>query len=209
VDRVVRAAITTAVESRLGPGLTLRLERLQVNGTIPLDGIVAIPDASARAGRAAVFSLSAVPGGGGPRRRVGSAVTIARLDGPSLRAARPLSRGEIIVDADIVETGGELVGVPLRPLPGRAALVGAKMARDVSAGDVLTDIVVRPVPMVRSGDEVVLRARIDGVEARGRGIASQAGGIGAVIQVVNPETRRTLRGRVTGPGEVEVIHETR
>jgi flagella basal body P-ring formation protein FlgA len=77
----------------------------------------------------------------------------------------------------------------------------------VAAGDVLTDTMVRARPLVQSGDEVTVRARVGGVEAQGRAIAAQAGGHGAVIQVVNPETRRMLKGRIVARGEVEVMHE--
>jgi flagella basal body P-ring formation protein FlgA len=203
VERAVAAAIVSAVAARVGDGVSIEVSDVRVLGTVPVDGVVAVPETTARAGRAAVFSLSADRGAS--RRRIGSAVATVRLAGPSLRAGRPLSRGEAIGDADLVEVDGDLAGVPLRALPGRAALVGAKAARDVAAGEPLTDAAVRTVPLVESGDEVVVKARVGGVEARGRAIASQDGGAGAVIQIVNPETRRLLKARVTGRGEVEVI----
>lgn len=202
----VRLAIVAAVEGRLGNGITVRVTALQVNGTLPAGALVAAPETSARSGRSAVFALSAAGQGG--RRRIGSAVATVLVEGPCVRAARALARGEVIGADDVLERTGPLDDVPLRALPERASLLGAKLARDVAAGDVLTDIVVRPVPLVQSGDEVTIRARVDGVEAQGRAIAAQSGGAGALIQVVNPETRRMLKGRVVGRSEVEVIHET-
>ena len=55
---------------------------------------------------------------------------------------------------------------------------------------------------------VVVRARVGGIEAEGRAIASQNGVAGDVIRLVNPDSRRTLQGRIVGAGEVEVIHES-
>jgi flagella basal body P-ring formation protein FlgA len=207
VEGAVRAAIEAAVSARVGADVTVRVDELRIHGPVPAEGLLAAAESSARAGRPAVFSLSA--GAGTSRRRVGSAVAVVRLSGISLRAARPLARGESIRDADVTAVDGDLGLVPLRALPSREALVGAKAARDIAAGDPLTDVAVRAVPLVQSGDEVIVRARIGDVEAEGRAIASQDGGAGAIIQVVNPETRRLLKGRVTGRGEVEVIHEAK
>jgi flagella basal body P-ring formation protein FlgA len=206
VADAVRAAIVSVVSARVGDGVSVEVEDVRVHGAVPAEGLIAAPDPGARAGRSAVFSLSA--GARTARRRVGSAVALVRLSGWSLRAARPLARGESIAAADVVAVDGDLGEVPLRALPDRAAIVGARAARDIAPGDPLTDLVVRPVPLVQSGDEVIVRARVGGVEAEGRAIAAQAGGAGAVIQVVNPETRRLLKARVTGRGEVEVIHES-
>lgn len=201
----MRAAIVSVVAARVGADLEIAVDDLRIYGAVPTAGVVAVPESTARSGRAAVFSLSA--GAAGGRRRIGSAIATVRLSGPSIRAARPLARGESIVDADLVEVPGDLAGVPLKPLPARLDVVGAKAARDIAAGEVVTAAVVRVPPLVQSGDEVVVRARVGGVEAEGRAIAAQDGGAGTVIQVVNPETRRMLKGRVTGRGEVEVIHE--
>jgi flagella basal body P-ring formation protein FlgA len=44
------------------------------------------------------------------------------------------------------------------------------------------------------------------VEITAVGIAQQSGAVGDVIRLVNQDSRRGLRGRVTGKGEVEVVH---
>jgi flagella basal body P-ring formation protein FlgA len=59
---------------------------------------------------------------------------------------------------------------------------------------------------VRSGQQVTLRARVGAIEARGVGVAVENGQSGSLIHVVNPDSRRTLIGRVVGAGEVEVVH---
>jgi flagella basal body P-ring formation protein FlgA len=207
VEASVRLAIVGTVEDRVGDDVIVTVDALRVTGTIPAGPLVAVPESSARSGRPSVFALSAA-NPHGVRRRVGSAVATVRLEGRYVRAGRSLARGDVVEERDLVETQGALDDVPLRPLPGREAIVGARLARDVAAGDVLTDTVVRARPLVQSGDEVIVRARVGGIEAQGRAIAAQTGGPGAVIQVVNPETRRMLKGRVVARGQVEVIHES-
>jgi flagella basal body P-ring formation protein FlgA len=59
---------------------------------------------------------------------------------------------------------------------------------------------------VRSGRRVNVRARVGGIEAQGLCVAIENGRMGAVVRVVNPDSKKTLVGRVVGPGEVEVIH---
>jgi flagella basal body P-ring formation protein FlgA len=49
-------------------------------------------------------------------------------------------------------------------------------------------------------------ARVGGLEVRGRAIAFQSGSAGDTVIVVNPDSRKRLRGRVIGPALVEVLH---
>ena len=65
---------------------------------------------------------------------------------------------------------------------------------------------IERVALVRSGRDVVTLARIEGLEVRGRAVAVQSGDLGEVVLVVNPDSRKRLRGRVVGPALVEVLH---
>ncbi|MBI4475685.1 MAG: flagella basal body P-ring formation protein FlgA [Acidobacteria bacterium] len=66
---------------------------------------------------------------------------------------------------------------------------------------------VRPARVVRSGEVVVTRAVIGGVEATGSALAQQSGALGDVIRVINRESRRSFKGRIVAPGQVEVLNE--
>ena len=100
----------------------------------------------------------------------------------------------------------EATGVLMEPLPGIEALVGTRAVRALAAREVVTARIARIPPAVRSGDRVVVRASLGGVEMTGVATAQQTGGIGDVIRLVNQDSRRALRGRITGKGEVEVVH---
>jgi flagella basal body P-ring formation protein FlgA len=53
---------------------------------------------------------------------------------------------------------------------------------------------------------VVTVARIGALEIRGRAIAAQSGSLGETVIVVNPESRKRLRGRIVADATVEVMH---
>jgi flagella basal body P-ring formation protein FlgA len=125
---------------------------------------------------------------------------------PHLRTTRAIAAREAIGGGDVQPHVGSLRGELLEPLPSAADVVGATAVRTLAAGEILRGALVRVPVAVRSGDRVVVRAIVGGVEARGIATAQQSGGIGDVIRLVNPETRRTLRGKVVARGEVEVIH---
>ena len=121
-----------------------------------------------------------------------------------LRAARPLSRGEVLQPGDVVAAEVEATGLPLLPLP--TDLEGAHVTTDIPAGQVLRSSMVVPAPLVRTGDEIALTLRSGLIVVEGRGIAAQTGRLGDVIRVVAPGTKRRIAARVTGRGLAEVQH---
>jgi flagella basal body P-ring formation protein FlgA len=206
VERV-RAAIADAVHQRMGETAVVTIDVQSIDGALGTGPLLATPEPGARTGRVIVFALSG-QAVGRSLRRIGSATAQLTVVAPHAVAQRALSRGTILAAADIADGAGPVVDVPLRALVLPDALSGARLTRDVASGAVLSGDVVQPVPLVRSGDVVVVRTRINGIEAEGRAIASQNGVAGEVIRLVNPDSRRTLRGRVVSAGEVEVIHES-
>ena len=107
---------------------------------------------------------------------------------------------------DVDETRGPIPDVPLKPLPKLQSVLGARATRDLTSGIIVTASVVTAVPMVKSGQQVSVRARVGSIEARTIAIAQQNGQAGDLVRVVTPETKRTLVGRVVASGEVEVVH---
>src|SRR5581483_1896583 len=53
---------------------------------------------------------------------------------------------------------------------------------------------LRPAPVIRAGDRVRVVARIGGLEAVLIGIAEQSGRPQQIIRVVNPDSRRAIKG---------------
>jgi flagella basal body P-ring formation protein FlgA len=202
---VVRAAIAQAVARRLGGNADVSVTSLEIRAAGALDGQLRVtPEPAARVGRPSVFSLTVVGRAGA--RRIGSAVADLEAVADHVRVTRGIARGEVLDDAAIASTRGPVTDVLLRPLPGVASVSGAKATRDLESGDVVTAERVVATPVVKSGQQVALTARIGEVEVRTIGIATSNASTGDLIRVVNPKSRRTVVGRVVAPGEVEVMH---
>ena len=204
----VREAIRDAVLSRLAVDGDVRVEALVLR-TRDAGGdgrqLVATPEPGARLGRASRFSLSRKAAPGQPATAIGYATAIVTVTAACARAARPIAAGAVLEDDDLVEAAGELDDAPLQRLPPAAALLGGRARRALPEGELLLAALVAAPRLVQTGDTVTIRLRAEGVEVETRGIATQGGGPGDSIRVVNAATRRALTARVVGRGEVEVI----
>ena len=201
-DTAVRAAIAASVRARAGAAASVALE-LRLVETAPGAAVEsADPEPGARFGRPARFRLRAAG------RTVGYAVSVVHVSLPHLRLTHGIDAGSVIGAGDLRQDIGDPGPLPIEALPAQAAVVGSTALRALLEGEVVTPRVVRVAPMVRSGDVVVTRVVIDGVEAVGVATALQSGGVGDVIRLVNPASRRQLRGRITGKSAVEVQHES-
>lgn len=197
----VRDAIARAVAARFGLGATVMVDDLRVRFA-PTRGagrIVARVEPGARVGGAVRVTLQWTNG-----RHAGEADAVVHVEAEHGRAKRDLERGTVLAAGDFEVVRGDVGRSVLRPCP--TDLVGARLLRSLSAGDLVGPVAVAVAPLVRSGDPVVTRVRVPGIEVSGKAVASQSGELGDIIRVVNPESGRALRARVTGRGEVEVIH---
>lgn len=203
-DAAVRAALVAAVQQRCGVAARVSVTSLTVTAT-PVSGtLVATPAADARTGRPSLFSLTArTPSG---PRRVGSALATMAVEADVLQLRRDVARGEVLRAADFTPVRTTVIGTLLKAFPLHVEAEGARAVRAMSAGMPVVADAIALVPLVRSGQQVRVRVLVDNIEARGVAVAMQNGRAGAVIRIVNPESRRTLVARVIGPGEVEVIH---
>ncbi len=117
---------------------------------------------------------------------------------------RTIGRGEIVragdlmverrpraeVTADVPASIAEVVGRAAR----QALRVGVPVHR--------TDL-IKP-EMVKRDDTVALIYQVPGIMLSSRGKALEAGGEGDIINVLNPQSKRTIQGVVTGPGRVDI-----
>ncbi len=203
----VRAAILQAVQARMGTTAEVRLDDLRVDVPAGAVSITASPEPGSRCGRPVRFALIAPRSDGKPGvRRIGSAVAVVHVAVAHARVARVVPRGTTMGGADLVESREDVGVMPLtRPMTVEDA-AGGRAARDLVPGEVVTPALVRPQPAVRSGDEVVVTVLVGNVTVTGKAVAQQSGHRNDRIKLINPDSRRTLVGRVTAPGRVEVIH---
>ncbi len=194
------AAIRAAVLEALGVSAGVRVQTSSCSVPAGADVDAAVAEPGARLGRPVRFRLLH------RGRQVGYANGTADGNVRHVRTTRALSAATVLADADVEEFEGSLAGQLLQHLPAIKDVVGLALARPLGAGEPVTSLAVKVPPAVRSGDRVVVRSVFGGVEARATGTALQTGRIGDVIRLVNAETRRPLRGRIIGTGEVEVVH---
>ena len=200
----VRAAVTRAVSARLGAGVEIAIASLQVTATSQDGLLTARPEPAARLGRPSVFALT-IDTRTGPRR-IGSAVAVVTAVATCLQTTRALQSGDKLSAEDVITARQPIADGPLKPMPVTDEAIGARVVRSLPEGAAVTAGNIQRLPLVRSGQQVALRARVGSIEVRGIGIAVESGQNGSLIRVVNPDSRRTLVGRVVGTGEVEVVH---
>jgi flagella basal body P-ring formation protein FlgA len=201
-DTAVRTAIASAVQARVGVEAPVAVDLRVVEVASGVSPDAAEIEPGARFGRPARFRLRA------SGRTIGYAIGLVHVTIPYLRVIRPLDAGDEVKAGDVRELVGDPGALLIEPLPGAAAVVGSKSVRAVSADEVVTTRIVRSPPAVRSGDVVTTHIVVDGVDAVGAATALQSGSVGDVIRLVNAQSRRQLRGRITGKATVEVQHES-
>ena len=191
-------AIRAAVVARLGIEATVEVESLDVSGNAPVFR-EARPDPAARLGRPVRFTLVTDSGGALP------ATATITVTGALVVATRNVARGESLKPEDLDESRRVITDVPLRRLPQLSELVGSRALRVLPAGEAVPGNAVAIRRKVEPGDPVTVVAASGAVEVTATFVAADGGQTGAVIRVVNPETRRFLRGRVLSNGKIEVI----
>jgi flagella basal body P-ring formation protein FlgA len=122
-------------------------------------------------------------------------------------ARRPIARGAVIGSTDIEAVRAAVADAPLRELPSASALAGARARRAIEPGTVVrpSDVIRRR--LVEPGDTVTAVVRVGPVEVSATFRAADGGDAGDCIRLVNPDTRRFVRGRVVNAGFVEVTDD--
>jgi flagella basal body P-ring formation protein FlgA len=203
-EQDVRQAILRAVEHRIAVPATVGLRDLVVSLPADVDGSVfATVPPDARAGEPTRVVLKVVRSNG-RTARYGEATCVIDLKLQGLRTTRPVAKGSDLGPDDLQRVEVDAAGWALRGLP--LEVDAGRAVQDIAAGQVVQRPMVAPAPLVRAGDDVTLTFRIGPVVVEGRGVAIQAGRLGDVIHVVNPDSKRRITARVSGRGLVEVQH---
>jgi flagella basal body P-ring formation protein FlgA len=202
------AALGAAIRERMG-SVVVTLSDVDVTlvpGS-PATALLAVPVAGARVGGPVRFALFERASGetNGEARRIGSASASVHVSARHARARRAIARGTELGEEDLLTAEADVGSAPLKPLPLAADLIGARTVRDLRAGEVMVPNLVSSPLLVRSGDRVTVRIVVDGIEASGEAVAVQSGSKGDIIRLANPVSRRSLRGRIVGMREVEVV----
>jgi flagella basal body P-ring formation protein FlgA len=117
---------------------------------------------------------------------------------------RPLARGEVVRASDIVverrpksEAGADTAGEAGR-------VIGMALRRAIRAGQILRAADLMRPELVQRNENVTLVFEVPGIMLTSRGKALETGAEGDLISVLNPQSKRTVQGTVTGPNTVTV-----
>jgi flagella basal body P-ring formation protein FlgA len=118
--------------------------------------------------------------------------------------ARSLTRGDIIKQADVVTERHARNEIGRDFITDRAQLVGLAARNDLSAGRLLRHADLMKPDLVRRNEAVTLVYEVPGITLTVRGRATEGGAEGDVVSVLNEQSKRVLKGVVTGPGRVVI-----
>jgi flagella basal body P-ring formation protein FlgA len=203
----VSQAIVAALKVRMSGTVEFRLTGMSCALDASGDEVlIATPVPGARVGRSIRFALARRAAGSAAHNvRVGEAFATVTATGSVVRTTRDIPRASIVVAPDVEQAEMSLDDQPLRPILTMPDVVGGRVTRPLRAGQIVDAASIAPVPTVKAGDQVRAVMRMAAVEVETVAIAADNGAVNQVIKVVNPTTRRALRARVVGKGEVEVI----
>ncbi|MFG0316022.1 MAG: flagellar basal body P-ring formation chaperone FlgA [Planctomycetota bacterium JB042] len=197
-----RAHLTSDV--RLDEGAELEVTRRPLDVRVPRgrDGVALVPRLRGNVrGRGAIQVLVDVT----VDRKLQATVPVgfmARVfrDVPVL--AHALSRGAHLTEADLTTARLELTRAANEPISDPSRLLGRVARRNLRAGDVLLDRDFEQPALVRRNEPVTLVFARGALRAETFGIARETGVLGDTVRIENLTTRKTVVGRVIGPGLV-------
>lgn len=118
--------------------------------------------------------------------------------------ARPVERGEVLKDADVLLERRPRAQVGKDVITERAQAVGLATRGPLEAGRPLRTAQLMKPELVRRNETVTLVYEVPGILLTVRGKAMEGGAEGDVISVLNEQSKRTLQGIVVGPGRVVI-----
>lgn len=123
---------------------------------------------------------------------------------PVLVTTRPLSRHSVITAQDISMLERDVGLLNNAYLTDLKQVSGLRLRRQVAADTVLAPNHLEQQEVVERGDKVVISAANTQVSVRMPGEALESGNLGSQVRVRNTRSGRVVKGRITGPGQVEV-----
>jgi flagellar basal body P-ring formation protein FlgA len=142
-----------------------------------------------------------VPGTGRAAwRYTGSAIEMVE----AAMATRALARGDLIKQSDITVERRPRSEFTAEPPAAAAEIVGSAARGAVRAGQPLRRADLMKPEIVKKNDMVLLHYEVPGITLTMRGQALESGAEGDMVNVLNPNSKRTIQGAVTGPGRVTV-----
>jgi flagellar basal body P-ring formation protein FlgA len=121
---------------------------------------------------------------------------------------RPIARGEVIKASDLVTERRPKGTVGVDVLRGHDQIAGLAARRALRTGEPVRRADLMRPEIVRQNETVTILYEMPGMRLSVRGKAVESGAEGDLVSVLNPQSKRTVQGTVTGPGRVTVASAT-
>lgn len=121
---------------------------------------------------------------------------------------RPVERGEVIKDGDVVVERRARADVGRDLIKNADQAVGLAARGPMQPGRPLHIADLMKPEVVQRNETVTLIYKVPGIVLTVRGKATEGGAQGDVISVLNEQSKRTVQGVVTGPGRVVISTST-
>jgi flagella basal body P-ring formation protein FlgA len=118
--------------------------------------------------------------------------------------ARPLARGDIVRRSDLTVERRPKSEAGNESFSAADDAVGLSARRPIRAGQPLRQADLMKPELVQRNENVTLLFEVPGIMLTVRGKALESGAAGDLVSVLNPQSKRTVQGTVTGAGTVTV-----
>ena len=125
-----------------------------------------------------------------------------------LMVARPIERGAVLKDADVMVERRPRADVARDVLTERGQAVGLAARATLQPGRPLRGAELMRPEVIQRNDTVTLIYEVPGIKVTVRGKATEAGAEGDTISVLNEQTKRVVQGMVIGPARVVISTAT-
>jgi flagella basal body P-ring formation protein FlgA len=119
-------------------------------------------------------------------------------------AARDLPSGKILSESDCRWSQQKRKDIPAGLVLKANELLGMRLLRSLSEGELITQGVLAAPRLVEKGDIVQLALRGKGFNILTTAAAQQAGVAGESIKLMHPDSKKVFIGRVVGKNRVEI-----
>lgn len=117
---------------------------------------------------------------------------------------RPIKKGEIIGNDDVVMARVNVDKLPLNSYDELPKIIGKEAKRNISKGEVFSQDTIKISPIIRQGDKVKIRYQSAALTAIATGVSQQDGSAGEKIYVKNDSSNKVVEAYVIENGLVQV-----
>jgi len=202
IARALASQYRVGEAKNLGVTFDREIPTLQVDPALADDLSITRMSFDPRSGRFDItFDL---PGSTGLRRGSLRYTGIAAETQETAILTRTLARGEILRKNDIAIERRPKTEISADGISDPQAVLGMSARQPLRGGQALRKSDLAKPELVQRNEPVLLVFEAEGISLTLRGTAQESGTEGDVVNVLNPQSKRSVQGIVTGPGRITV-----